>query len=70
MRWPLHLLSQWSSRGPVKVIAMSDLESAVSSCGDAETPADFGSCLSAELTKRGYEITPAAETAARGHQPK
>ncbi|HUY08383.1 MAG TPA: hypothetical protein VMW80_02900 [Candidatus Dormibacteraeota bacterium] len=49
---------------------MSDLESAVSSCGDAETPADFGSCLSAELTKRGYEITPAAETAARGHQPK
>lgn len=48
---------------PAKVIEMADLEAAVGGCGDAKTPAEFSSCLSAGLTKRGYEITPAATKA-------
>lgn len=51
---------------PAKVIEVADLEAAVGGCGDAETLAEFSSCLSAELTKRGYEITPAVTKAEPG----
>ena len=45
-------------------IRMTDLEAAVGGCGDAESPAEFTSCLGRELEARGYQLEAATEASA------